>query len=440
MKKNTTLELTINPEYVKNWGLWEATRELIQNAADANDIGFPMHIEFKKRPTKSILHISNEGITINRSTLLLGTSTKAGDNRQRGQFGEGFKLAWLVLLRLNRSVWCKSGAERWIPKFEHSNTFDADLLKVDIAPVKYENTVITEIEITEEEWTSIQERILFLSPQKTLSTSSGAVLTDEDTAGYLFSRGLFVGKLPGNYRYGYDLFHVDLDRDRRIAEPWSLKTQIFEVLSQALDAGKVSASTIYDLLNEETEEAEAVTSSLWRTGNLLIDKVITHFQQVHGSDAVPVSSISESLAASCYGMKDITVSSALKKVLESKLGSFESKKTHQEKEITKRYSVNELEPEEKANLSWMLNLLGDRYPHELQVVDFMSKSTLGFVKLQDSICIQLNRLILKDRNQLLSTMIHELAHIAGPDGSVEHLDKVSEIFSEIIIHHLGDNR
>ena len=33
-----------------------------------------------------------------RDALVLGNSTKRGDSRMRGHFGEGFKLAWLALV------------------------------------------------------------------------------------------------------------------------------------------------------------------------------------------------------------------------------------------------------------------------------------------------------------------------------------------------------
>ena len=42
----TTLELTLNPEYVRDWDNWEAIRELLQNALDADDKGYPISISY----------------------------------------------------------------------------------------------------------------------------------------------------------------------------------------------------------------------------------------------------------------------------------------------------------------------------------------------------------------------------------------------------------
>ena len=39
----TTLELTLNPEYVRDWGVWEALREFLQNALDGDDLGSLFH-------------------------------------------------------------------------------------------------------------------------------------------------------------------------------------------------------------------------------------------------------------------------------------------------------------------------------------------------------------------------------------------------------------
>ena len=70
----TTLELSLNPNYVKTWGAWEAIRELLQNAQDADDMGHSATVEYITNTKLPMLRITTDGITINRDTLLLGTT------------------------------------------------------------------------------------------------------------------------------------------------------------------------------------------------------------------------------------------------------------------------------------------------------------------------------------------------------------------------------
>src|SRR5688572_23444582 len=98
LKKSTTVELTINPGYVKDWGIWEAVREFVQNGLDSHDNGFHLSIERGGGESKTV-RIRNVGTTLDRRTLLLGASDKDG-TLERGKFGEGYKLGLLTLSRL----------------------------------------------------------------------------------------------------------------------------------------------------------------------------------------------------------------------------------------------------------------------------------------------------------------------------------------------------
>ena len=92
--KSTTLELTINTGYVSSWDLWSACREILQNALDAHDQGYKMTI-MRGKGANPTVYIKNEGVSLDRKALLLGTTSKDGGGF-RGKFGEGLKLALLV--------------------------------------------------------------------------------------------------------------------------------------------------------------------------------------------------------------------------------------------------------------------------------------------------------------------------------------------------------
>lgn len=89
--------------YVRQWNLWEALRELLQNWADQKDYGQhpddSVIFEIKRGAETGTLILKNHGVVLSTDTLALGGTNKAGGGF-RGQYGEGMKLAWAVLYRL----------------------------------------------------------------------------------------------------------------------------------------------------------------------------------------------------------------------------------------------------------------------------------------------------------------------------------------------------
>ena len=90
-------EIPISPNYVHNWGVQEAVRELLQNAIDADKCGYKKDVLYNKE--SNLLTIVSTGVTLPVSSLVLGCSTKDENESLIGKYGEGYKLALVVLLR-----------------------------------------------------------------------------------------------------------------------------------------------------------------------------------------------------------------------------------------------------------------------------------------------------------------------------------------------------
>ncbi|MFC7530176.1 ATP-binding protein [Actinoplanes sp. GCM10030250] len=86
----TTLTYPISPDYVSSWTEVRALSELIANALDEDP-------DARVSWADGVMIIADDGPGIPEEGLVLGHSTKATD--QIGQFGEGKKLAALVLAR-----------------------------------------------------------------------------------------------------------------------------------------------------------------------------------------------------------------------------------------------------------------------------------------------------------------------------------------------------
>lgn len=117
-------ELPIAKTYVRHWGMAEAVRELLQNAIDSDS---PFEWEFGA----DTLHIRSRHSRLQASTLLLGQTSKADSTDTIGSFGEGYKIALLVLTREGYPVTVHNGDRTWRPRFVQSRQFDAEVLCID---------------------------------------------------------------------------------------------------------------------------------------------------------------------------------------------------------------------------------------------------------------------------------------------------------------------
>ena len=104
----------ITSDYRAQWGLWDALRECIYQ--EFLDLFKSWTITQENGRTI----VEGRGAAINLRNLLLGGSDKG--EGQRGRFGEGTKLGWLVLLRENVPFSLTSGEfhglhARWTDMF-----------------------------------------------------------------------------------------------------------------------------------------------------------------------------------------------------------------------------------------------------------------------------------------------------------------------------------
>lgn len=262
------IELSLSPKYVSNWGLNEAVREILQNAIDSETAGYEVDVTYNRKR----LTIKTIGTHLDKSTLLLGESGK-NDDKFIGKYGEGYKLALLVLKRLGKNIIIRTNKEMWTPIFEHSDTFNEELLKIKVTPDLNEDKDIISFEISEIE----QHELLSLSDEfialdrflgkdigQSLDTDYGVLLIDDKYSGKFFVNGLFVQK-DTEFKYGYDFKneYVNLDRDRKAINYYDLKeltarvlvaTGDVEILERGLKSSIVDLSDTTEVLNNITEE------------------------------------------------------------------------------------------------------------------------------------------------------------------------------------------
>jgi hypothetical protein len=225
----------ITAAYVSDWGLREALREIVQNALDAGDMQIGRH-----NGDDNHWVISNQG-SFDREVLLLGNSIKS--DGAIGKYGEGMKLAMLVLARLNIAHYVEAGEASYRGVF-------------DLSSFKEPTFVVYEGQ------SAASERVEF-HIHYDISNIVHDIYKDIDH-GFceegLYVNGLYVSDLPG-FRYGYNMpnSEVNLDRDRR-----SIDTAVVKAYAAELILKEKTYAEIADLLFDQVQDVDtlfAITTS-----------------------------------------------------------------------------------------------------------------------------------------------------------------------------------
>lgn len=304
------IELTLAPNYVPTWTLVDAVRELFQNALDQETQNPENEADWYYCDDEQKLVISNATSKLTAASLLLGQTTKAGDKSTIGQFGEGYKIATLVLLREGKNVvFYNYGArEIWRPRFVKSRRFGTDILtffteKADGFWKKAPSANLTiEVEgITAEEYESIVKSNLHLRTDYTVleETEYGDVI---NLPGKVFVNGLYVCDYePYTYGYNFKPEHIRLDRDRKMVNDFDLRWMASKMWSKCEDREKVM-----EMVAAGKADVAFIKDVSW-SGNWC-DVAAEKFFSVYGPEAIPVTSQAE-LDSVPAGYKGIVVSS-----------------------------------------------------------------------------------------------------------------------------------
>lgn len=472
--KTTVLELSLDPRYTM-FDIPAAFREIIQNAMDEHDLGNRMEIlrgsKIRgKLPEGHVdpISIVNYGSTMGRECLLMGGTSKREVNRKcpscghsdhndadrsscwncceelpkpRGKHGEGFKVAALVFLRNGYTVRVRTNTETWMFFTENSKNFGgAELMKVKVSPATPVEFIAFEIGgVDEQTWKEATSMCLAINPPKAHESvkvgEHDLILTSDAFRGHIFSQGLHVTQVD-SLHYGYDLYNLKLDRDRKSADYYSQKECIARVLAKAVNENALSVEDIMSLPdNCDEQSALDYEYQYMSTPDSFAEKMAEEFIKKYGEEAVAVASQAEAMQAGQLGFYGVTVPRGIRSIINSKLGDFSKKAKKRELDESKIYSQDELSEVERNNLDWAtaaLNLVEDWLtPGLVSVVDFFGDRVLGTYRGTDD-HINLNKSILANRQSLMEVYIHEVAHKYGPDGSDSHRRGIERIAATLI--------
>ena len=289
-------ELSLSENYVPSWTVVDAVRELFQNAIDQQVLVEDNEMFFDY-DNVSKLQIGNKSSVLDVKSLLLGESTKADNAATIGKFGEGYKIATLVLLRLGKSVtFYNYGArEVWKPRFVKSKRYGGANILTFFVDKKWpwdavpdNNLTIVVDGITPEEAADIKLSNLHLQQvDKVLIANKGRILLDEQFKGRIYVNGLFVCEHK-KYHYGYDIKprYINIDRDRKLVSDFDLKW-----LASTLWAD-VESDLVVELVKQGAADVEYLQEH-WCVSTKKVairKKAVEDFITEFGHKAVPVTS------------------------------------------------------------------------------------------------------------------------------------------------------
>lgn len=219
----TTYKLSLNRNYVSKWTAIDAIRELIQNALDSDS---PFKYEFIHDGNGSYtLILNSEHTVLQPRTLLLGVTSKQDNYDAIGSFGEGFKIALLVLTRNGYDVKMHNGDVIWAPEFRHDARFGEEILCIVESPIlqrEYTGLTFKIPGLDEQSMDEIRASCLLMQSTvgEIYSTQWGDILLDRP--GNLYVGNLFV--CTTGFKYGYNIHpkYITLERDRKTVSSWSL--------------------------------------------------------------------------------------------------------------------------------------------------------------------------------------------------------------------------
>lgn len=219
------IELSVGTNYVIDWTVSDAIREILQNAIDqeTRDKSNKMTID----NAGGIVTISNKSSKLTKSSLVLGGTDKLNDDKTIGKFGEGYKLALLVLLRAGIEVVIHNHYEKevWIPKLIMSKTFGVEVLAIEINKgwfTKPDNNLSFVLHGVEDLDNILKKLRLNTSNYEVVKTSYGDILIGKKP-GDIYVNGLFVcHKKELKYSYSIKPQYLEVGRDRNLVNDWDI--------------------------------------------------------------------------------------------------------------------------------------------------------------------------------------------------------------------------
>ena len=428
------ITLSISSRYAQNWTRIEALRELIANGIDRETEGAGREGKFSLYHRGATLKLVNADTVLTADKLVLGQSSNRDNDLAIGQFGEGLKLALMVLSRLGHAVTIDTGWERWTPVLEASDTFNgAEVLKIKRRKLREErfDLEITVDGIDIEEYREVRQLFLrlneFFDENMTVRGSpysNEKVLLQEGFRGRIYVKGVFVS-LRQDSNFGYDL-NVDLNRDRSIIDEWRLKDEISQLLSAACNYNPEKfAEQLFPVLFTDDSSLETVDEYSNLKYNTPFQKLIVdEWDRRYGADVLPIKA-GEMDTLNRLGLRGVVVSNLVRTVIGKVYGEVSTRLKEAENRVVEVIDPRDLTGEERANWEAALKI-GQAVCPQLQhwkmaICTFPSN---GVLYHDDNDVHYINRICLSDRVSAIKAVARQVSVLSDASSSESAMNHI----------------
>jgi len=409
----------ISDKYCENWTVKEAMREVIANALDTKE---SVDIHW----SNGFGYVKNSGSVLGINHLLLGESTKSEDEWAIGQFGEGFKIAALVLVREGREFFIYSGGRKFEFGMEMNEDFGKNVLTVDIS--EDEPSEGTCVKFTCAESELLRAKNLFRQFEDASEYQKGIL----DAAGKFYVCGVLISE-GNDSLFGYDFPDKKMiNRDRTVID----STHIHGALQRSL-ASLSSVLAITKLLSTAAKEGSSFVEKNvgfypgWSSHSVWTSVVTALYGE---KVAIASSDSADNLRAEYIGYKILQFGDNLNYAVHYATQAPYARDVRPEGVKTtvpwKKLSGREKWCIRRAIRYFKESIDDNIDPSAIHVTEDLSNEALA---QREGNCIYLNRNICDDFPTIYSSLCHEMAHAASgcPDCDAYFETTLTQFFARI---------
>ena len=423
-RKLKKLPYPMTMDYVPEWGEWEIIRELTSNAKDTG-------ADYKVYREDNNLIIEDNGNGLKIRQLLFGVSEKEGVDNAIGQFGEGLKLAMLVLTRMGNVCEVFSG-DLYI-------TNDSEMLEDadrEIFVLKYCKTeeIFAGTKVVIHDWESgdYQEQFIHSDDEKIIvqiKNSKNSILT---SGSGLFVKGVFTQDLP-YHEFGYDVEDANMNRDRSTVGDYEINARIANIWMKMDDP--LGWESFFEAVENGKKEKD-ISLSAWKLTEEVKFAIAKGFHNTFGENAVLETDKTSAKEAEHRGAKIISLEMFGYNMQEIMKNIVHTDKSFVvEKRGRKAFVVEYKDLDEFQKETWKaVKRVCRKYGFDTDKVYPASlPSDVGGEAYNGTIKINVSQLYSKEK--AISILIHEMAHILyfTQDLTDAHVDACTDIGAQLIM-------
>jgi hypothetical protein len=410
-------------DYVNHWGPWEVVREIATNALDV-DPNFSLELN-----GDGALVVKSQGGDLAIRHLLFGVSEKADENAI-GEFGEGLKLALLVLTRMGLQAHIYSGGRHlWneLCELEGEQVFK-------IVWESFKDTGTTVVGIPHWPYETYEERFLRPGdPRIVHADRFGRYILEEESPS-IYVKGVWVqgGKsYSAHYTFGYNLVGVEMNRDRGVVDAWRGNQEVGRIWTSVTDEELLTR--FWQAVKDGQGEKDCSMHNMPIQGQASMRRAL---RVVYGRDAVVRTEDSYAREASYRGAEVVSrheLGGAGLADLAADLLGTDAEHVKQMEGKEKIYTPDKKLGERELTNIRVLRRLSKRVGAQGKVLAYILPPDVNGECSGNDIRISVGRLSII--REAVSTWLHEVAHAeyGTPDATAEHVSAVTRLAADVIV-------